>query len=143
MKLETDREAVAARVHTMLAEHGRRLWNEDIVLRDDAVLSLDCYVINGGLVVLSRTRDGRTISGWEVFTPIVASARSDLTVEAVQRLLDNQPSETVAALLAARDLCREALPKFNWGASALDANAIKLLNEVPSQIENALRAEGY
>lgn len=23
----------------------------------------------------------------------------------------------------------EALPKFNWGASALDANAIQLLNE--------------
>ncbi len=26
----------------------------------------------------------------------------------------------------------EALPKFNWGASALDANAIRLLNEVPA-----------
>lgn len=42
------------------------------------------------------------------------------------------------ALTAALRLCDEALPKFNWAASALDANAIQLLNEVPGQIREAL-----
>lgn len=39
-----------------------------------------------------------------------------------------------------RRLHDEALPKFNWGASALDANAIGLLNEVPNE-NRALAAE--
>jgi hypothetical protein len=42
------------------------------------------------------------------------------------------------ALKAAQRLIKEALPKFNWGASCLDANAITLLNEVPLGIEAAL-----
>lgn len=45
------------------------------------------------------------------------------------------------ALEAADTLCNEALPKFNWGKSALDANAIRLLNEVPGMIRNALTKE--
>lgn len=32
----------------------------------------------------------------------------------------------------------EALPKFNWGASFLDANAIQLLNEVPREVRALL-----
>ena len=32
------------------------------------------------------------------------------------------------------------LPKFNWGVSALDANAIQLLNEVPGEVRAALDA---
>lgn len=44
-----------------------------------------------------------------------------------------------AALLLAQRLCNEALPKFNWGASALDANAIDLLNRVPAAIASALQ----
>lgn len=36
-------------------------------------------------------------------------------------------------------LFNEALPKFNWGASALDANAISLLNEVPLKVRALLR----
>ena len=43
------------------------------------------------------------------------------------------------ALRAARRLCDEALPKFNWGASALDANAIQLLNQVPALIRQTLK----
>lgn len=39
-----------------------------------------------------------------------------------------------------RRLHDEALPRFNWGASVLDANAIKLLNEVPLETR-ALAAE--
>ncbi len=45
----------------------------------------------------------------------------------------------VSALERADRLCREALPRFNWGASALDANAITLLNEVPNEIRAALK----
>lgn len=36
--------------------------------------------------------------------------------------------ELVVALEVAEKIRTEALPKFNWGASALDANAIGLLN---------------
>ena len=42
------------------------------------------------------------------------------------------------ALKLALRLCEEALPKFNWGASCLDANAIQLLNTVPAAIKAAL-----
>jgi len=49
-------------------------------------------------------------------------------------------NEMVEALEAAERLIREALPKFNWGASALDANAIRLLNEVPATVRAALAA---
>ncbi len=42
------------------------------------------------------------------------------------------------ALQATKRLIDEALPKFNWGASALDANAIRLLNETPKKVELAL-----
>lgn len=46
--------------------------------------------------------------------------------------------EMLAALLAVQCLVSEALPKFDWGASALDANAIRLLNEVPAQVNAAI-----
>ena len=37
----------------------------------------------------------------------------------------------------------EALPKFNWGASALDAIALRLLNETPGAVNAAIaKAEG-
>lgn len=54
------------------------------------------------------------------------------------RRLDAQP-QLVSALERAERLFNEALPKFNWGASALDANAIALLNEVPGEVRRALR----
>ncbi len=56
-----------------------------------------------------------------------------------QRLLAmyEEPKVYDAVSIAHR-LCREALPKFNWGASALDSNAITLLNRAPSVIEDAL-----
>ncbi len=46
--------------------------------------------------------------------------------------------ELLKALDAAEELCKNALPKFNWGKSALDAEAIRLLNEVPGQIRAAI-----
>lgn len=50
------------------------------------------------------------------------------------------PFETAAfdALTMAKRMIDEALPKFNWGASALDANAIRLLNETPVAVNAAL-----
>lgn len=50
----------------------------------------------------------------------------------------NNHAELVAALARAEALFTEALPKFNWGQSALDGNAISLLNEVPGEVRQAL-----
>ena len=50
--------------------------------------------------------------------------------------------EMLTALRAVERLFKEAHPKFNWGASCLDANAITLLNEVPLRVRSAIeRAE--
>ena len=49
-----------------------------------------------------------------------------------------QLAEAQDALQAAQRLFKEALPKFNWGASFLDANAIQLLNEVPAKVDAAI-----
>lgn len=51
---------------------------------------------------------------------------------------ENDRSNTMSTLLLARRLFDEALPKFNWGASFLDANAIELLNRAPGAILAAL-----
>lgn len=50
----------------------------------------------------------------------------------------SRETELIAALRSCQRLFREALPKFDWGAAALDANAIQLLNEVPGQVARAL-----
>lgn len=49
--------------------------------------------------------------------------------------------EAVSALQLADRLCKEALPKFNWAASALDANAIDLLNRAPAAIEKVIESD--
>jgi len=46
--------------------------------------------------------------------------------------------ELLGALEMALRLCEEALPKFNWAASALDANAVTLLNEAPGRIRSVV-----
>ena len=46
------------------------------------------------------------------------------------------------ALEQCERLFKEALPKFNWRDSALDANAIRLLNEVPGLVAKALKENG-
>lgn len=53
--------------------------------------------------------------------------------------------EMIVALTRVERLIKEAISKFNWGASALDANAIALLNEVPREVHAAIlkfRGEG-
>lgn len=42
-------------------------------------------------------------------------------------------------LLAAQRLFIKALPRFDWGRSALDADAIRLLNEVPAVVAKAIK----
>jgi len=44
-----------------------------------------------------------------------------------------------AVLARVEALIDVALPRFNWGASALDAEAIQLLNEVPIEVKRVLR----
>jgi hypothetical protein len=56
------------------------------------------------------------------------------------RILEARQEAMVEGLEAAMELIEKALPKFNWGASALDADAIALLNEVPQKVRHALRA---
>lgn len=50
--------------------------------------------------------------------------------------------DLIEALTRCERLINEALPKFNWGASALDANAIALLNETPAIVRGALSKAG-
>lgn len=75
-------------------------------------------------------------------------SRMDRIEEAIARDSCVMPDD-VAALLEEHDrmldtlkqverMNREALPKFNWGASFLDANAIRLLNEVPLMVSKTL-----
>lgn len=52
--------------------------------------------------------------------------------------VDGEVLRLRVTLERAQRLCKEALPKFNWGASFLDGNAIQLLNEVPAEIAAAL-----
>lgn len=47
-------------------------------------------------------------------------------------------AQMLAALKRCQRLFTEAHPKFNWGASFLDANAITLLNEVPIEVARAV-----
>jgi hypothetical protein len=51
---------------------------------------------------------------------------------------DQVIAQAIAALDRSVRLFREALPKFDWGKSCLDANAIGLLNEVPGEVVKAL-----
>lgn len=46
-------------------------------------------------------------------------------------------AQQLEVLKEARSLCG-MLGHFNWGASALSANDIRLLNEVPKQIDGAI-----
>ena len=74
------------------------------------------------------------IADWNAAAPYPAMLRKEIDT------LRAQLAEAQDALQAAQRLFKEALPKFNWGASFLDANAIQLLNEVPAKVNAAIRA---
>ena len=73
------------------------------------------------------------------YLPDKTQPRSEEEAHAVARAL-NAATTNQATLARVTRLFEEALPKFNWGASALDANAIQLLNEVPGEVRAALDA---
>lgn len=53
-----------------------------------------------------------------------------LTAEAAQQIEE--------ALNAVKQMCEVALPQFNWGASFLQSDGVKLLNEAPQAATKAL-----
>lgn len=79
-------------------------------------------------------------SGTWTFEPVgdfvVGAGRYVIVPESVY--VSDKQGVMLEALRAAKNLFDEALPKFNWGASALDANAIRLLNEAPMAVNAAI-----
>lgn len=59
--------------------------------------------------------------------------------DANARLIAASP-QMLEALKLVQRMIDEALPKFDWGKSVLDANAIRLLNETPSVVKSAIAA---
>lgn len=66
----------------------------------------------------------------EVIALRAGAAASDARIKALEE-----------ALAMADQLCRVALPQFNWAASALDGQAVFILNEAPGIIGRALLKE--
>ena len=56
---------------------------------------------------------------------------------------EEELKQIMTELLETLEMCerlfKEALPKFNWKSSALDANAIQLLNETEIKIKNVVQ----
>lgn len=53
-------------------------------------------------------------------------------------LSNEQFAQVLNALKYADGMNTNALPMFNWGASALDADAIQSLNEAPGEVRKAI-----
>lgn len=109
-----------------MTEHTKGHWNVD----------------DGDLSVYVVTDDDRIIPIFEVH----ADCDGD-TVPYAEMVANAHIAAAGAdmfdALLAAKRLIDEALPKLDWGKSALDANAIQLLNQVPGEVNRALaKAKG-
>lgn len=71
-------------------------------------------------------------------TPAPPASTEVAPLEAPQVKAKTQIEVMRTALERTQKLFDEALPKFNWAASFLDANAIRLLNEVPGEVRAAL-----
>jgi hypothetical protein len=85
--------------------------------------------------------DGEFVTFVSLQRGYVSSRKSDPIAEANAAFIVravNAHDELVAALRDCQRLFKEALPRFDWGRSALDANAIALLNEVPMAVRAAL-----
>ena len=110
-----------------------RQWQYEVQRERDAATQAHCRFMNLELD-LRRLLDGEdTLNGFDV-------------VEELRQRLDDCAQMEIerlrAALLIVKRMCDEALPKFNWGASRLDANAIKLLNDAPLAVMRALGPNG-
>lgn len=60
------------------------------------------------------------------------------SISQVQHALECHTT-AIGALEQCKRMIDEALPKFDWGASFLDADAIRLLNEAPIAVNIALK----
>ena len=65
-------------------------------------------------------------------------AQALVDTEAEVKVLREKLAEAKKALKFCELVESRALPKFNWGASVLDAKAIDLLNRFPRIVKNAL-----
>lgn len=63
-------------------------------------------------------------------------------IDALEPALKKERAEVRATLERTQRLFDEALPKFDWGKSPLDANAICLLNEVPGEVRAMIERLG-
>lgn len=86
---------------------------------------------------------GIAVASYDTFSQILERELSLAITELAQ--LRRQVAEREAIIALAKRMCDEALPKFNWGNSALDSNAITLLNTAGLAIQrcdsSALAAE--
>lgn len=73
-----------------------------------------------------------------IFDDSFTLARNEIKALQAQRDIEHKNADPIEALQACQKLLREALPKFNWGDSFLDVNAIKLLNEVLILVDRVL-----
>lgn len=48
----------------------------------------------------------------------------------------------LSALKRAQTMCRVAIGQFEWGSLALSPDAVRLLNQVPGEIDAAIRMAG-
>lgn len=91
-----------------------------------------------GDTIFAQKREDGTPTGREA---VVVGGRL-ITLEVAGKVHDElvrqAAPELLKALEFAQRLIKEALPKFNWGASFLDANAIALLNEAPAAVNAAI-----
>jgi regulator of replication initiation timing len=72
----------------------------------------------------------RERANWQVEQTLAIQRRAEDAEREIERL-----RATLGRVEALIDI---ALPRFNWGASALDAEAIALLNEVPVEVKRVL-----
>lgn len=77
---------------------------------------------------------------WAAIEAMRTRMTFDNDIAAVQQLF-TEYNQALAVLARVEQMCTVALPQFNWGASALSAEAIQLLNQVPGEVREALAEE--
>ena len=79
------------------------------------------------------------IEDWHDYCPDCGLTRDEVDSDRELNRLRTGNAAALEALTLVQRVFDEALPKFNWGASALDGNAIDLLNRGPIAVHAALK----